>query len=239
MLAGLLPGQAINLWFLGRIVPAPRIHFTVPATFTPLQYLRSKPIITWWLCRSCSFSCSCTLNFHICYRTNICSIAVRWHQILSKIHGLSIATQWILVWSQIWQHEVHERLKVHNVRTDHVMVQSELRYLIGAKIVNLKCLVSGGKTSPFPTALVFHVVRPVAMVRCRLEPDPEPTRQFGPVANTTHVTLYLSTVELTSGVLLSPWQPLPGSIFSLSLVRPPSFFPWCWRSTTSLIGLRS
>jgi len=31
---------------------------------------------------------------------------------------------------------------------------------------------------------VFRVVRPVATVRVRVEPDLEPTRHFGPVANT-------------------------------------------------------
>jgi len=36
---------------------------------------------------------------------------------------------------------------------------------------------------------VFRVVRPVATVRFQVEPDPEPTREFGPVANTTHTVL--------------------------------------------------
>jgi hypothetical protein len=51
-------------------------------------------------------------------------------------------------------------------------------------MVNLKCRVFGGKTAPFPTVRVFRVVRPLATVRVRVEPDPEPTRKFGPVANT-------------------------------------------------------
>jgi len=81
--------------------------------------------------------------------------------------------------------EVKERLKLHNLRTDHVMIRSELKYLIGAKIVNLKCRVFGGKTGPMATVRVFGVVRPVATVRFRVEPYPEPTREFGPVANTS------------------------------------------------------
>ena len=79
-----------------------------------------------------------------------------------------------------------ERLKLHNLRTDHVVIRSELKYLIGAKMVNFKCRVFGGKTAPFPMVRVFRVVRPMATVRVRVEPDPEPTRQFGPVANTIH-----------------------------------------------------
>ena len=78
-----------------------------------------------------------------------------------------------------------ERLKLHNLRTDHVMIQSELKYLIGAKIVNLKCRVFGGKTGPMATVRVFGVVRPIATVRFRVELYAEPTREFGPVANTS------------------------------------------------------
>jgi hypothetical protein len=86
---------------------------------------------------------------------------------------------------------VKERLELHNLRTDHVMIQSELKYLIGAKIVSLKCAVFGGKTGPFPMVRVFPVVGPVAMVRFRVEPYPEPTREIGPVANTSDsVKLY-------------------------------------------------
>jgi hypothetical protein len=80
--------------------------------------------------------------------------------------------------------EVKEGLKLDNLRTDHVVIRSELKYLIGAKIVDLKCRVFGGKTAPFPTVRVFRVVRPVATVRFQVERNPEPTREFGPVANT-------------------------------------------------------
>jgi hypothetical protein len=49
----------------------------------------------------------------------------------------------------------------------------------------LKCRVFGGKTGPFPVGRVFRVVRRVSTVRFRVEPEPESTREFGPVANTT------------------------------------------------------
>jgi hypothetical protein len=80
--------------------------------------------------------------------------------------------------------EVKEGLKLDNLRTDHVMMWSEIKYLIGAKIVDLKCRVLGGKTAPFPTGRVFRVVRPVATVRFRVEPNPELTPEIAPVANT-------------------------------------------------------
>jgi len=82
---------------------------------------------------------------------------------------------------------MEQRLKLLNVRTDHVMVQSELKYFNGAIIVNLKGWVFGGKPGQFPTVRVFGVVGPVAIVRFLVEPDPELTRQFGPVSNAIHI----------------------------------------------------
>jgi len=90
----------------------------------------------------------------------------------------------ILVRSHIWMREAKEGLKLDNLRSDHVMIRSELKYLIGAKTVDLTCWVFGGKTAPFPTVRVFRVVRPVATVRFQVEPNPEPTREFWPIANT-------------------------------------------------------
>ena len=58
------------------------------------------------------------------------------------------------------------------------MIRSELKYLIGGKVVMLKCQVFGGKTGPFPVGRVFRVLRPVATVRFRVEPEPEPTWEF-------------------------------------------------------------
>jgi len=39
-----------------------------------------------------------------------------------------------MVQSQIWQREVKERLKLHNLHSDHIVIQSELKYLIGVKV---------------------------------------------------------------------------------------------------------
>jgi hypothetical protein len=83
---------------------------------------------------------------------------------------------------------------MYNLGTDHVMIRSELKYIIGAKIVDLKYRVFGGKTTAFPTVQVFRVVRPVVKVRLRVEPNPEPIWEFGPVAITTRTT---STSRMT------------------------------------------
>jgi len=81
--------------------------------------------------------------------------------------------------------EVNERLKLYNLRIDHVGIQWELKYRIGANIVSWNCWVSGGKTGPFPMARDFHVAIPDATVQFGVEPEPEPTREYGPAANPT------------------------------------------------------
>ena len=83
------------------------------------------------------------------------------------------------------------RLKLHNLRIDDVMIWSEHRYFIGAKIVNLKCRVFGSKTGPFSTVQVCCVLTPVATVRIKVEPEPEPNQEFGTMANTSK-TIFVS-----------------------------------------------
>jgi hypothetical protein len=94
---------------------------------------------------------------------------------------------------------VKELLKLHNLRIDQVVIRSELKYLLGAKLENLKSRVFVGKTAPFPTVPVFRVVRPeLATVWVRVELDPEPTWQFGPVGNTTNdvdINFYLPGLQ--------------------------------------------
>ena len=62
-----------------------------------------------------------------------------------------------------------ERLELHNLHTDHIMIRSELKYLIGEKVVMLKCQVLCGN--------------PLQRFGSGLEPDPEPNWECGPVAN--------------------------------------------------------
>jgi hypothetical protein len=81
---------------------------------------------------------------------------------------------------------VKERLKLHNVCTDHVMIRSEQQYVIVAKIVNLKCQIVVGRTGPFAMVRVFRVVRPVATFQFQVEPYPELAREIGPVVNTSY-----------------------------------------------------
>jgi len=155
----------------GRVGTGPRFHITVPSTLAPNKYLSSDRIVTWSVRRLCSISPSFTSRCQICDWSNIRWIAVKEGDSSAEKCGFSIATQRILVRSQMWQREVKEGLKLQNLRTDHVTIRSELRYLIGATIVDLKCQGFGEN--------------PLQRSGSGLEPDPEPNRGIGPVANTT------------------------------------------------------
>ena len=87
-------------------------------------------------------------------------------------------------------------VELNNLHTDDVMIRSELKYIIGGKAVIVNCRVFGGKTGPFPVGRVLHEVRPVGIVRFRVEPDLEPTRKFGLVGNTTEVYAFIPSILL-------------------------------------------
>jgi len=59
---------------------------------------------------------------------------------------------------------------MHNLHTDHIMIRSELKYLIGGKVVVLKFWVLCGNL--------------LRRFGSGLELDPKLNREFGPVANT-------------------------------------------------------
>jgi hypothetical protein len=63
--------------------------------------------------------------------------------------------------------------------------------------VNVKWQVFGGNTGPFPTVWVIRVVRPVAIVLCRVELDPEPTQESESIAN----AICLAETSAQKGVL--------------------------------------
>jgi len=51
--------------------------------------------------------------------------------------------------------QMKEGLQLDNLRNDHVMIRSQLKYLIGAQIVSSKFRVFGGTTTPIATVRVF------------------------------------------------------------------------------------
>ena len=117
----------------GQVRTGPRFHYAVPTTLAPIKYLSSDRIMTWSIHKLCSISRSFTSRFQICDPNDIRWVAVKYRLNLSEIGGFSIATQRILVGSQISKREVNERPKLHNLRIVHVVIRSELKYLIGAR----------------------------------------------------------------------------------------------------------
>jgi len=122
----------------GRVRTGSRFHFTVPTTLAPIKYLSFDRIMTWSIRKLFSFSRSFTSCIQICNPIDIRLMVVKEWLNWSEIGGFSIATQGILVGSKIWKWEVKEWLKLHNIRIDHVVIQSELKYLIEARNADIR-----------------------------------------------------------------------------------------------------
>jgi hypothetical protein len=98
---GCYPDRTENRGFLAGLEPDCGSKYTVPTPLAPIKFSSSDHMVTWSVCRLCSFMRSFTSRCQICDPTNIRRIAVKEDQILSEIRGFSIATQRILVVSQI------------------------------------------------------------------------------------------------------------------------------------------
>jgi len=82
-----------------------------------------------------------------------------------------MGTQQILIRSQIRNRVLREGLTLNNRCSDRLVTQSGLKYLMGVKVVRLKCWDIGGKTGPIPTVRVCLVVKPIATVQGQVEPN--------------------------------------------------------------------
>jgi len=118
---------------IGPVLPPKTRHYKSKICAL-IQYLSSDCIMTWSVGRLSSFSPSFTSRSQICGRTNIHRVTIENLGISPEIWRYFTAIQWILVQSQIWQREVKEGLKLHNLRTDHIVIRSELKYIIGATV---------------------------------------------------------------------------------------------------------
>ena len=118
---------------IGPVLPPKTRHYK-STIFAPIKYLSSDRIVTWSVGKLCSFSPSFTSRSQICGRTNIHRVAIENPRILPEKWRYFTAIRWILVQSQIGQREVKQRLKLHNLHTDHIVIRSELKYLIGATV---------------------------------------------------------------------------------------------------------
>jgi len=115
-------------------VLSPKTRHYMTTIFSPTKYLSSDCIVTWSVGRLCSFSPSFTSRSQMYSRTNIRWLAIDNPGISPDLWRSFTAIQCVLVQSQIWHRMVKELLKLHYLHTDHIMIQSELKYLIVAKV---------------------------------------------------------------------------------------------------------
>jgi len=97
-----------------------------------MKYLSSDRIMAQSVAKLCSFMRSFSSRFQICIMTNIHWVAIENLCDSGEIWSYFTAILRRLVGSQIWQREVQERMKLQNQRPDHVMIRSEIKYLIRA-----------------------------------------------------------------------------------------------------------
>jgi len=91
--------------------------------FARMKYFSYDRIVIWPVRILCSFSRSFTSRCQICDRANICWVAVEHPRISLKIWCYFTAISRIFVGSQIWKREVKERIKLHNLHTDHITIR--------------------------------------------------------------------------------------------------------------------
>jgi len=75
------------------------------------------------------------------YSLSDCEIRAIW----GEIHEVVIATPRILVQSRIWMRWMKDCSKLHNLRINQVTIRSQLKLLIAAKPLTVKCRVFDGK----------------------------------------------------------------------------------------------
>jgi len=108
---------------IGPVVP-PKTRHSNLTTFAWIKYLSSDRIMTWSVPRLCIISYWFTSQIQNCDATNIRCVTIEIPLISHPIWRYFTATQQVLVASQFWMREVKELLKLHNLPTDHVVIQS-------------------------------------------------------------------------------------------------------------------
>jgi len=116
----------------GPVLPPKTRHFKF-TILAPTKWLSSDRITTRSICRLCSFSLFFPCRFQICDLTSIRWVAIENQPISLTICHFITTTQQISVRLHIWIQDVKERQKLNNLRIDHVMIRSKLKYLIGAQ----------------------------------------------------------------------------------------------------------
>jgi len=137
----------------GAVLP-PKTQHVKSTVFAPIKYLSSDRIMTWSLRKLSSFSPSFASRIQMCDLTNIRGGAIENPRNSLKNRLYFTATQRISVRSQTWMREVKEGLKLHNLRTDHVTIRSELIYLFGVRVRGTVQWICGPGNKPAKTQRV-------------------------------------------------------------------------------------
>jgi len=117
----------------GQVLPPKTWQFMV-TILVPIKYLSFDCIMTWSVPTLCSFSCSFTSLGRICNWSNHGWAAIEKLQISHTMSCDFTVIQRMLVRSQICHRAVEERVKLHNLFTEHFMIHWDLRYLIGTRV---------------------------------------------------------------------------------------------------------
>jgi len=118
---------------IGPVLPPKTRHCNI-ISCTLNKYLSLDHIVTWSIWKLCNVMCSFTSRFQMCNPTNIDWVAIDHpHASLESVRYFT-AILWLLVGWQICKRTVTEWIQPLNLHIDHVTIQSELRYLIGAKV---------------------------------------------------------------------------------------------------------
>ena len=130
-------------------------NLLVPTTVATIKYLSSDHIMIWSVRILCSSQLAFTTSLQICDPFNIHWVALKYGLCWGEIWGFSVATAWEVRGSQICNREVKEQLELNNLRTAHVAIRSDLKFLIADKVMVLKCQVLCGSTGQIATVRVY------------------------------------------------------------------------------------
>ena len=118
---------------IGPVLPPIIWHFN-HTTLAGIENFCSDHIMTWSIHRLCCFSCSLTSHCGLSDPTNIRRVAIKNLWILFIIYPYFLATPWVSVTSPYQMLEVKLFVKLHNLHIYHVVIRSEFRYLLAAKL---------------------------------------------------------------------------------------------------------
>jgi len=115
----------------------PTVFWLVPQfrqlrTLASTKYLSSDRITIWYLRKRCSFGCSLTSYSLFCDPINICWVTAKDAQVTPLFHSNSTNIDWI----SKWRIGGERACKTASFTIYHIVIWSELKYVIGAKVLS-------------------------------------------------------------------------------------------------------